>query len=598
MTHLHLAAAADGGLLATTDDAQFAIDLPAERLSSPKARAALRGALAGVVDDPVDWAPIPAEPRPWLEILLPGQPRRRTGAAIWWSGGAWYGARGDDVEAAIAVLRTGAPDKGVARAWSSPSLRIGLPRVADPRIDQMAAALADLDEGWLLGNRTGEVTRHRLVPWPDLDPITGVCRRISVRPGEPGFPSAFRHLHATLPRTELSWPGWQADRLAPAATLAAPDCPEEEVREHAVASAVAHLAGPWCYATTVRRGSPDELRAAGVRFLDPGLLAVADPALGDHPDSPLTPIRGDRHQWWVPARCMGHAEPVWAPVAFTHTYADPPALHGQPVLGYHNLAGVAAARTATAAIEAGLRHVLSQDAVARWWRDADAPPPPVLEVPARLREFWRDATLDLDLRLLPSRFDMPVVLAVVCDREHTITALGHAAGDASEAAMKAAADALMQLASARDLLDPHGLIRHAGALGAGEAPGLLAHRSKRDYLDHAPARPSGTAIPARPALTDAMAHLQVGLDPRLLRRLRVRLGDPERAEPPSWPGVAELVRRGVPIHSVTLTPPPLRRGGWHAARVLVPGCLRLEPAAFPVRVERGTRPEQLPYPGW
>ncbi|MEZ5089943.1 MAG: hypothetical protein R2719_09600 [Micropruina sp.] len=174
------------------------------------------------------------------------QPRRRTGAAIWWSGGAWCGARGDDVEAAIAVLRTGAPDKGVARAWSSPSLRIGLPRVADPRIDQMAAALADLDEGWLLGNRTGEVTRHRLVPWPDLDPITGVCRRISVRPGEPGFPSVFRHLHATLPRTELSRPGWQADRLAPAATLAAPDCPEEEVREHAVASAVAHLAGPWC----------------------------------------------------------------------------------------------------------------------------------------------------------------------------------------------------------------------------------------------------------------------------------------------------------------------------------------------------------------
>lgn len=598
MTHLHLATAADGGLLATTADARFSIDLPAERLASPKARATLRKALADVVDDPVDWALPPAEPRrPRLEILSPGQPRRRTCAAIWWYGGAWYGARGDDVDAATAVLRTGAPDRAVARAWSSPSLRIGLPTLADPRIEWLAAALAGLDAGWLLRNHADVVTRHRLAPWPDQDPVTGVCRRISVRPGEPGFPSAFRHLHASLPRTELSWPGWQADRLAPAAVLVVPGTSEEEPRERAVASAVAHLAGPWCHATTARRGSPDDLRAAGLRRLDPALVASADPALAAHPDSPLTPLRGDRDQWWVPARRVGHLRPVWAPAAFTHTYADPPALPGQPVLGYHNLAGVGAARTVAAAVSAGLRHVLSQDAVARWWRDADAPAP-ALDVPPRLRDAWADAALELGLRLLPSRFGVPVVLAVVHDPERTITTLGHAAGDAAGAAIDAAAAALVQLASARDLLDEDGLIRHSDALGAGVAPGLLPYRPRRDYLDCAPARPIGTAIAPRPALTDAMTHLQVGLDPRLQHRLRVRLADPARAEPSSWPGVAELVRRGVLVHVVTLTPPPLRRSGWYAVRVLVPGCLRLEPAAFPVRTEPGATPEGSPYPGW
>lgn len=598
MTHLHLADAAGGGLLATTADARFAIDLPAERLASSEARATLRKALADVVEDPVGWAPPAEPPGQWPEILLPGRRRRRDCAAIWWYGGDWYAARGDDVDAAVAVLRTGAPDGDFARAWSSPSLRIGLPTRVDARIGQLVSALDGLEHGWLLRCGADRVTRHRLVPWPDLDPVTGVCRRIGVRPAEPGFPRAFRHLHASLPRTELSWAGWQADRLAPASVLLTPRCAEDELRRRAVASAVAHLAGPWCQATIARRGSPDELRAAGVSVLDPALLAVADPALGEHPDSPLRPIRGDQEQWWVPSRRVGHPRPVWAPVAFTHTYADPPALPGQPVLGYHNLAGVGAARTVPAAVSAGLRHVLGLDAVARWWRDADAPPPPVLAVPGQLREAWLDAALELDLRLLPARFGVPVVLAVVHDRERTITALGHAAGNAPAAAMEAAADALVQLASARDLLDPDGLIRHSEALGAGETPALLAHRPRRDYLGCAPARSSGTVIAARPALTDAMAHLQVGLDPRLQRRLGVRLGNPVSVRPPPWPGVAELVRRGAQVHVVTLTPPPLRCSGWHAVRVLVPGCLRLEPAAFPVRVRPGTRPERLPYPGW
>ncbi|MFT3862313.1 YcaO-like family protein [Micropruina sp.] len=599
MTHLHLAAAADGGLLATTADTRFAIDLPAARLASSTARETLRKALAEVVDDPVDWAPPSAEPPgPHAEILLPGQPRRRTCPAVWWYGGAWYAARGDDVDAAMAVLRTGASDRAVAQTWESPSLRIGLPTLQDVRIERLAEAVDDLERGWMLRNGDGAVTQHRIAPWPDLDPITGICRRISDRPPEPGFPSTFRHLHATLPRTELNWPEWQADRLAPAALLVTPSCADGELRERAVASAVAHLAGPWCRATIARRGSPEELRAAGVRVLDPALLTVADPALGAHPDSPLPPIRGDQEQWWVPARRLSQPRPVWAPIAFTHTYSDPPALPDQPVLGYHNLAGAAAARTVPAAVSAGLRHVLSLDAVARWWRSCDAPAPPALAVPARLRDAWGDAMLELELRLLPSRFEVPVVLAVVRDRERAITTLGHAAGDPIEAAMKAAAEALLQLASARDLLDPDGLIRHSAALGAGTAPGLLEHRPRRDYLNCAPTRSSGTAIPARPALTDAMAHLQVGLDPRLQRRLHTRLGDPPPARPPSWPGVAELVHRGVPVHVVTLTPPPLRHSGWHAVRVLVPGCLRLEPAALPIRAGVGNRPEHLPYPGW
>jgi hypothetical protein len=607
VTHVHVAVVDDGTLAVTTATKQFTIDVEVARLSEPSARAALWEALAEVVDHPAAWAE-PVEVRrmhPGVACALPGQAAAPADTVVWWHGGAWYAARGDDAPAAAQLLRTGPTPAAVADSWTRPAYDIGLTRRADPRIARIAAAAADLAPDWLLRCVGDDLSRHRLHPWPDIDPVTGVCRRVSVRPAEPGFPAAFRHLHAVLPRTERAWPAWQADRLAPAAELLDVTATPGALLDAATASAVAHLAGPWTEANEVRWASGAELAADGTPHLRPEALAVTDPLVVQHPESPIKPLTDDLGQWWLPAVRVRSAEMVWVPFAFCHTYADPSALPGQPVLGYHNLAGLAAARSRDAAVAAGLAHVVAHDAIARWWRRGGAPAPPRLDTPPTLARAWAGATVGLELRLLPSRFAVPVVLAVVRDDEHGLLAMGHAAGPLPRAGGRAAAEALAQLTAMRDLLEPDGLIRRSGDLGSGTAPGLLAHRPERDYLAVAPGRAVGSAIPPRPALRDAMTHLQVGLDPRIRTALEARLADPP-PPPAAQPGAADgpgdlierVVRSGADPYLVDVTPPALRGGGWTAVRVLVPGCLRLEPAAFPLPVEAGVRPEPLPYPGW
>lgn len=605
MTHLHVAVVDGGTLSVTTVATQFTVDVEIARLTTPSACAALRDALAEVVDHPAAWSE-PAEVRrayPQVAIALPGETSAPAAAMVWWHGGAWYAARGDDAPMAAQLLQTGPTPAAITDSWARPAYAIGLPRQADKRIGRIAAAAADLAPGWLLRSAEDEVSRHRLHPWPDVDPITGICRRVSVRPAEPGFPAAFRHLHAILPLTERAWPAWQADRLAPAAELLDVTAGPDSLLDAVTASAVAHLAGPWTKANEVRWATGAQLAADGTSHLRPEALAVTDPLVVRHPGSPLQITTDDLGQWWVPARRLRAAETVWVPYAFCHTYADPPALPGQPVLGYHNLIGLAAGRTRDAAVAAGSAHVIAHDAVARWWRRADAPAPPRLETPPTLARAWSGAAVGLELRLLPSRYTVAVVLAVVRDDEHGLLALGHAAGPVPRAAGRAAADALIQLTAMRDLLDPDGLIRRSGDLGSGAAPGLLDHRPERDYLTVAPGRTVGSSIPPRLALRDAMAHLQVGLDPRVRTAVEARLANPPPGAERGWADgpadvVARIVRAGADPHVVDVTPPALRGGGWTAVRVLVPWCLRLEPAAFPLPADPGGAAEPLPYPGW
>ncbi|MGL5864396.1 MAG: YcaO-like family protein, partial [Dermatophilaceae bacterium] len=519
----------------------------------------------------------------------------------WW-GGVWYGSHPDTEDDARRVVRTHAPDADAARAWSTAGLDLGLPAVTDPDYARVCDVVADVPRGVLLRCASGQLTRHQVRPWPLLDPVTGAARSVVVRPGEPGMPSRFRHVHAVLPRTELGWPAWQTDRLAPAAAFASsgstPSAEDAAVRAAALSSAVSHLAGPWTGTARVRRAAVAELAAAGEDWLPPDALSVIDPAVLAHAASPLVPVDPDAPLAWVRGERCADGRPVWAPLRFVHLHTDPPPVLDQPTSAFHNFAGLAAAATRAEAIERGIGHVVAQDAVARWWRSATAPPLPSVAVPTAVQDAWSDAEVDLELRGVPTRFGRYVVLAVLRDARHDLIGLASSAsGDLAVAAERAVLEGLIQLVSARDLDRADGRIRTAAAAGFGEVAGLLRHRPDRAYLDDAPPVSGDWGIAPRPALVDPMVNLQVGLDPRLQARLRHRLS----------PGPGPLVPDGLVLGGVDpwadavvvdATPGPLHESGMVAVRVLHPGCLRLEPAAFPVRPPPSGAAEQLPFPGW
>ncbi|WP_265521200.1 YcaO-like family protein [Oerskovia flava] len=598
-THAHVAPLA-GGLLVTAGARRLHARVPATALADPAGRAQVRAAIEARLGPLVTW---PDGAGPGAALGPPGR--------VWWFGGAWFGCTDESVQDARRVVRTHAPDEATADAWGTPGVGLDLPVAHDPDLDRVRDALGGLPPDTLLRCTGGELTRHRLRPWPECDPVTGAARAVVVRRPEPGLPPVFRHVHALLPRTELGWPAWQADRLAPAAAFSHADPSGRDAlpgaaREAALASAVAHLAGPWTGASTVRHASPAELAASGADHLDPQDLAVTDPAVLAHPGSPLSPLEPDRPLAWVQGHRVTDGAPVWVPLRFVHTHADPPPVADQDVSAFHNLAGMAAGRTRDEAVRRGLAHVVSHDAVARWWRSAQAPAPRRLVVPDGLAADWAGAGVRLDLRRVPSRFTWPVVLAVVRDHEHRVLGIGHAAGPLDDAARTAALDALVQLVSARDLDRPDSLVRRAAADGVGAVPGLLDHRPARDYLDAAPVlevagAPGTEPLVVRPAALDPMVHLQLGLDPRVQERVAARLGahdapsgagmdaehHPERAVDPAAHAVV-----------VETTPPALRGGEWSAVRVLRPRALRLEPAAFPLRPPHTGPRERTPYPGW
>ncbi|MCB7135623.1 YcaO-like family protein [Cellulosimicrobium marinum] len=603
--HAHVAALGDG-LVVTVGERVVRVAVSAARLGDDGVRDDVRAALEGRLGPLATWPP--------------DEPSEET---VWWWGGAWYACRAADADLARRVVRTGAPDAATAQAWDARALDLGpdlgpdlgLQVRPDPDRATALAASRTVAPGSVVRCADGRTSLHAVAPWPDVDPVSGVARAVLVRPHDLGLPTAFRHVQAVLPRTELGWPTWQADRLAQTGVLVGPDDDAGRlVHDAALDAAVAHLGGPWTGAAPVRTASVADLAGAGERFVAPERLAVVDPAVVADPRSPLVALDPARPLAWVRGHRVRDDAPTWVPLRFAHT------VHGvvadQPPSAFHNLAGAAAATTRDEAVHRALGHVVSHDAVARWWRRADAPPPAEIAVPDALLRLWDDATVELALHRLPGPPGWDVVLAVVRDTVRGLRGLGHAAGPLAEhaagpagehrgavdVARRAAADALVQLTSARDLARADSRIRNAVDRGLGVVAGLLDHRPSRDHLDDVPLLDDVAGGRVRPRALDPLVHVQVGLDPRVVEHLETRLGrgprvpagvalpagDAARPDEAADPG--EAVR-------VDIAPPVLGPGR-AAVRVLVAGALRLEPAAFPVVTSAEGVPETVPYPGW
>lgn len=497
-------------------------------------------------------------------------------------------------QTAIECLLATIPDAAVAAALIHPAdLQDPLPSWSHEDTPPVTAGAL---ERWV----NGAWQIHCLIPARVADPLTGILHRIVRRPSTPPLPTGFVHLHAELPYLGSIDPRYQPDLLAPAGALDDGNSTAVELREPGILSGIAHYCGTNLGQGTRKRASAVEIERGCQRWFDLRNWEPHDPTLHVIPGFPFARFDPRRTGEWILGQDADGD--VWVPLSLVHAgylrEGDEPAA----ATNANNLVGLHAGRSWEEAVERACGHLVAHDAVAVWWSSTAVAEETA--VPTSVRQVFRSSPLNVHILVIPSTFAVPVRLAVLDDASDNIISLGIAAHMAPERAGElAVVEALIQHASARDLADETSLIRNSAALGNGAVAGLADFDLARGY-----ARAFGED---HRGLIDPMAHIQYGLDPKVVAHTRARLtaGGYASASNPSPSAIASTLEAVTSLICVDVTTERVRSTGFHAARVLAPGLARLQPAAFPLdptgRVIRAREilgwrenPHREPYPGW
>lgn len=500
---------------------------------------------------------------------------------------------------AVDCLLSTIPDPATAAALlGPPSIRSDGWSI---RADASAPATADVLERWD-GNTW---IAHVLDPAPIIDPVTGILHSVRRRRNAEPVPAGFAHLHAELPHLRSVDVDSVGDALAPAGALDTADSTPRELLEPGILSGVAHYCGTDLGQGRRTRASADEFGARGERWFDLRTWEPHDPRLHDFRGFPFSRFDPSRVDEWIQGRdAWGD---VWVPSSLV--FAGYASRGSSPPTNAMNLVGLHAGRTADEATERAVAHVIAHDAVAVWWSSTAVAS--AAAIPARAVAVMDSSRLDLRVLAIRSTLGVPVRLAVVDDPVDGVVSLGFAAHiEPDRAAELAVVEALIQHVSARDLASGSSLIRDSAELGNGAVAGLVPFDPHRRYAAAFGADHRG--------LIDPMAHVQFGLDPSVVERVRARTR-PSGTHPeetgatesgPSADGiVATVAARGRIPTVVDVTTDRVRSTDYRAVRAILPGLARLQPAAFPLdptgRLARARKELEwkedwapLPYPGW
>ncbi|MFD3443126.1 YcaO-like family protein [Microbacteriaceae bacterium 4G12] len=272
----------------------------------------------------------------------------------------------------------------------------------------------------------------------------------------------------------------------------------------------------------------------------------------EEPGFPFPAVRDGDRLAWVPSREVGTTRAVLVPAQMA-VFVDAHAL-GEPHYEPATSSGVAAGPTFAFAAKRAILELVERDAFQRTWLRGEPPPAfdwrrsPQLSDPAR-RELTRlEALCDgrgaaISLRVLPSAFGVPVLLAVV--RSDLIgVAVGCAADiDLDRAALNAAREALHTCNWALRLL--------------GTEP-VEAHEV-RDFEDH-------IRFHCRPSARPASAFLSSSAE---------RVVHVEAAS--GWPAITDgILAAGASVLLADVTSAEAASAGLHVVRALSPDLVALD----------------------
>lgn len=407
-----------------------------------------------------------------------------------------------------------------------------------------------------------------------VDPHVGLVRALHPVPRCDGMPSAYVGISAEVADSRVLG-AWPSDRVSLGTTFDDVD----GARRAAIGEAVERYCGNYVPAG-LRRATPAAVRAEGRRLLGPEDLRFFQPWQHETPGFAFRPFGEDLEIAWRTGRSV--SGPVEVPASWAHLNwrSGTGARRHDPALHHLNYAGIATGIGVEDAVRRGLLELVERDALCLWWHlDLPARRIDAAQVPG-LPRIFEGSRLEVHLVSLPTPFGVPVVAALVRDRERGIAAGGFAAkADPAETARKAVLEALHTWVFSQGLLDADGYVRRAMDAGVLVPDLYLPHRDDRAYLDLAGARCS--------RVRDLGAQAQLWLDPRVQERLLHRFTDPgpdiALAELPHAPHDlrAHLDAQGHEVVHVDLTTSDVALTPLRVVRVCARGLVPNAPAAFP-----------------
>lgn len=411
-----------------------------------------------------------------------------------------------------------------------------------------------------------------------VDPELGIVTGLHPLEPMPGLPSAYVGVTAEVADSRVHG-NWPSDRVSLGTTFGDP----AGARIAAIGEAVERYCGNHV-PDGLLRGTAAEMAAQGHRLLGPEDLRFFADWQHDRPGFPFARFTDDVEISWVTGHGQGGQGddgPVLVPASWAHLNWRTGSRRSDPWLHHVNYAGIATGQGLADATRRGLLELVERDALSLWWHlDLPAAGIAVESVPG-LAEHLAETRLEAHLLALPSWFGVPVVAAVVVDRETGIVAGGFSAKlDPAETARKAVLEAIHSWVFTQGLLEPDGWVHDAIAAGILSAGLYLPHRPDRDYL--------AVAGPQQERVRDLGAQAQVWLDPEVQRRLLPRFTAPPRTvgvedlPTQTEPGLrAALAEAGHEVVVCDLTTPDVALTPLRVARVCARGLVPNAPAAFP-----------------
>jgi len=431
--------------------------------------------------------------------------------------------------------------------------------------------------------RPGHPVETSWTPTPDhlVDPRTGVILRIHEATKHPTVPDALTILQG--PVTDMARLGthpWHNFTKAWCSTFDSP----EEARAALIGEAVER----YCANNTMACGpselvSYDELVAGGEGAVDPESLVLYSPRQHAQPGFPFVPFTRDLPVRWVKGRNLTRDTDAWLPAGLVYINWHLVDSGEEPVLGFHNYAGVAAGPSVEFAVVSAIEEVVERDAMMTWWSNRHALP--AVRLTGDLAALWAGRPAELGQHAwaihLDNQFGIPVVAGIVENTVEQFLTLGFAARpDPRDATRKAWGEAEGFQLGLRDMNAPEESLNRE--LLAARGHPLQPYREDRRYLD-------AVGDDFHDLITTS-GQLQIHLDPRARKRVSPWIDVPTTRGYDELPRLPDrtlatyrerVERHGYEIYTAELTTPDIALCGLHVVRVLIPGLAPNFPAAFP-----------------
>lgn len=412
-----------------------------------------------------------------------------------------------------------------------------------------------------------------------VDPLCGIVNWVRPVAADPAAPPGL-HIWASHIADVHRLFDWPADRYGTGMSFVG----ASEARGAAIGEAVERYCGNRVH-DHLTIGSARGLRRRGHVTVALDDLALYSAAQHASPGFPFVPLTDDLEIAWAPGRRMRDGAPIWVPASLVWVNYFLPPRHQEPPTNFAIFAGIAAGRSHAEACGACLEELIERDATMLWWHSGGDPIGIDIDQPALAATVAPPLGSPVEMRyvLIPNRYGVPVVGALLHDTETDYLTFGVAARLQPAAAIgKAAAEAWSLRTYAAGLDDPDGMIWRAAAAGLIDGSPLKAHRADRRYMDSYRADFRD--------VVDLACQTQIWLDPRM-HRWAERIRRPAQRIPvteiPVLTGEPAdvyrtlLARHGVDPIVVDLTTSDVAACGLHVTRVIAPGLYSNPPAAFP-----------------